>query len=69
MIDKIKIEISCPQCKFNFYIYLKEILFEYKIVCLGCFNSIQLIDENKNLNKSNNSIYKLIDGIKNLSNI
>lgn len=43
-LDKITIEIQCPQCDFYNYIYLKQVELEDICICRGCKQLLQLND-------------------------
>lgn len=70
-LDNAEIKFSCPKCRFENKVTLKQIENEEIIICSGCHEKIKLIDKDastkrslKNINKSIKDLHMQIKKIK-----
>jgi hypothetical protein len=66
MFDYSWIEAPCPNCGFVNGIMFRQIRLEEKIICTGCHQTIQLVDENVSSEIGQRKISKAIEKIKNV---
>lgn len=58
------INLGCPVCQFTFEVLLKQIINEELIVCPGCLSEIQLVDEGGEINRAQQEMEEVIDGLR-----
>jgi hypothetical protein len=66
MFDYSWIEARCPDCGFVNDIMFRQIRLEEKIICTGCHQTIQLIDEHVSSETGQREINKAVEKIKNV---
>jgi hypothetical protein len=67
MFDYSWIEAPCPNCGFVNDITLRQIRLEEKIICTGCHQTIQLVDEHVSSERGQREINKAVEKIKNVT--
>ena len=65
MLEKSEIEVSCPECKREFKVTLKQVANEEKVTCPGCRKRIHLKDSDGSVRKSLQSVDKELKKLKN----
>jgi len=65
MLEKSEIEVSCPECKREFKVTLKQVANEEEVTCPGCRKRIHLKDSDGSVRRSLQSVDKELKKLKN----
>ena len=67
ILDEMKIDIQCPECKRKFQVTLDQVHKESNVTCPGCRKQIKLKSEGDDLGKVDKSFKDLQKTIKDLN--
>ena len=59
-LDKVEVEIECPQCQFYNPVLLKQARLRDVIICRGCKANIQLDDSMNTVRKARQSVQRAL---------
>jgi hypothetical protein len=62
-LDRHRIEIECPRCRFPARVFLRQVRLCDVVVCGGCKGNIQLIDHMATFRKANRRIMAAMDSL------
>lgn len=72
-LDKVSIDINCPNCGFFNSIFIKQARLEDVIICRGCKYNIHLSDQmaecQKAIKRINKQLIELTESIQSFSSI
>jgi hypothetical protein len=62
-LDRQRIDIECPRCRFRSRVFLRQIRLCDVIVCGGCKGNIRLVDHMSTFRKADRRIGAAVDGL------
>lgn len=55
-LDKVAIDINCPECEFYNSVTLGDVANGASIICVGCLKTIQLVDGNGDTTRATSEV-------------
>jgi hypothetical protein len=62
-LDRQRIEIECPRCRFSARVFLRQVRVCDVVVCGGCKGNIQLIDHMATFRRANRRITAAVNSL------
>ena len=64
-LSYLRIELTCPICDFAIEVLLKQVIVEETILCQGCLEEIQLVDEGGSRRRAEQQLNNDLDQLSN----
>ncbi len=62
-LDKYRVDITCPKCKFLNKVSLKQVRISDVVICRGCKTNIKLEDHQHSVLKANREVHRAFNAI------